>query len=156
MKFFHAVNLSIYLALRRGRRRKKADLHFGPISASLLRRIQPNVLVSGLVLLLSFLQAVASRASPTPPPNVLVIIADQWRFDALGCAGNPDVKTPNLDRLAGESVRFVNAISTCPVCSPMRACFLTGQRPLTHGVFLNDVPLDPNAATIGKVFKAAG
>jgi len=89
-------------------------------------------------------------------PNVLVIIADQWRFDAFGYAGNPDVRTPNLDRMARESVRFVNGISTCPVCSPMRASFLTGQRPLTHGVFLNDVPLDPNATTIGKILSKAG
>ena len=89
-------------------------------------------------------------------PNVLVILADQWRFDALGHAGNPDVKTPHLDALAKQSVRFINAVSGVPVCSPMRASFLTGQRPLTHGVFLNDVPLDPQATTIGKVFKAAG
>jgi arylsulfatase A-like enzyme len=90
------------------------------------------------------------------PPNVLVIIADQWRYNAFGFAGNTDVKTPHLDRLAGKSVHFVNAISSLPVCSPMRASFLTGQRPLTHGVFLNDVPLDPGANTIAKVFKQRG
>src|SRR5437016_9411290 len=90
------------------------------------------------------------------PPNVLVILADQWRSEALGFAGNPDVKTPHLDMLARESVRFLNAVSGLPVCSPMRASFLTGQRPLTHGVFLNNVPLNPGAASIGKVLRAAG
>ena len=89
-------------------------------------------------------------------PNVLVIIADQWRAEAFGFAGNPDVKTPNLDKLASQSVRCVNAVSGLPVCSPMRASFLTGQRPLTDGVFMNDVLLNPQAQTIGKVFKQAG
>jgi arylsulfatase A-like enzyme len=90
------------------------------------------------------------------PPNVLVVIADQWRYDAFGFAGNPDVQTPNLDALAKESVRCINAISPLPVCSPMRASFMTGQRPLTHGVFLNDVPLNPEAHSIARTFTKGG
>jgi arylsulfatase A-like enzyme len=89
-------------------------------------------------------------------PNVLVVVADQWRAQAFGFAGDPNVKTPHFDRLANESIHFANAVSGLPVCSPMRATMLTGQRPLTHGVFINDVPLNPEAATIGKTFKAAG
>jgi arylsulfatase A-like enzyme len=92
----------------------------------------------------------------TRTPNILFVLADQWRFEAFGYAGNPDVKTPNLDRLQREGIRFVNAVSGMPVCSPMRASFLTGQRPLTHGVFLNDVPLNPEAVTIAKVLRATG
>jgi len=88
--------------------------------------------------------------------NILFIIADQWRFEACGYAGNADVKTPNLDRLATEGVSFVNAVSGLAVCSPMRASFLTGQRPLTHGVFLNDVPLNPKANAIAKVLAEVG
>ena len=94
--------------------------------------------------------------SGTRPPNILFVLADQWRAEAFGYAGNPDVKTPNLDQLQREGIRFVNAVSGMPVCSPMRASFLTGQRPLTHGVFLNDVPLNPEAVTIAKVLAAAG
>lgn len=89
-------------------------------------------------------------------PNILVVIADQWRKQAFGFAGDPNVKTPNFDALAKVSVQCINAISGMPVCSPTRASYLTGQRPLTHGVFINDVPLDPNAVTIGKVLNAAG
>jgi arylsulfatase A-like enzyme len=89
------------------------------------------------------------------PPNILFVLADQWRFEALGYAGNRDVKTPNLDRLQREGICFVNAVSGMPVCSPMRASFLTGQRPLTHGVFLNDVPLNPEAITLAKVLGQA-
>ena len=52
-----------------------------------------------------------------------------------------------LDRLAAESVRFTNAVAGMPVCSPTRASLLTGQKPLTHGIFLNDVQLSLEAAT---------
>ena len=51
-------------------------------------------------------------------PNVLFIIADQWRGDCLGAAGHPDVKTPVLDSLAVQGVRFDNAYSSCPTCVP--------------------------------------
>jgi arylsulfatase A-like enzyme len=98
----------------------------------------------------------AERPAATRPPNIVFVLADQWRYEAFGYAGNPDVKTPNLDRLQREGVQFANAVSAMPVCSPMRASLLTGQRPLTHGVFLNDVPLNPEAVTIAKVLRAAG
>ncbi|PKA97475.1 arylsulfatase A-like enzyme [Flavobacteriaceae bacterium MAR_2009_75] len=92
----------------------------------------------------------------TIKPNVLIILTDQWRAQATGYAGDPNVSTPNLDELAATSVNFENAVSGMPVCSPFRASLLTGQRPLTHGVFMNDVQLDTNALTIAKVFNKAG
>jgi arylsulfatase A-like enzyme len=94
----------------------------------------------------------------TPPrkPNLVYVFADQWRAEATGYAGNKDVRTPNLDRLADESVNFENAVSCCPVCSPYRASLLTGQYPLTHGVFLNDVPLRNEAVSIAQAYQRAG
>jgi len=89
-------------------------------------------------------------------PNLVFIFADQWRVQATGYTGNRDVKTPNLDRLAKESINFSNAVSGCPVCSPYRASLMTGQYWLTHGIFYNDKPLDPEAVTIGKVYRRAG
>lgn len=89
-------------------------------------------------------------------PNVVLVFADQWRAQATGYAGDPNVKTPRLDALAQESLNFSLAISNCPVCSPYRGSLMTGQYPLTHGVFVNDVTLDPDAVTMGKVFAAAG
>jgi arylsulfatase A-like enzyme len=89
-------------------------------------------------------------------PNILFIVADQWRAQAFGFAGDPNVKTPHLDRLERESINFTQAVSGMPVCSPTRASLLTGQRPLTHGIFLNDVPLRPDAVTIAKTLGAAG
>jgi arylsulfatase A-like enzyme len=110
-----------------------------------------------LCLLLCFTAACGGRASGAErKPNLLIIVADQWRAQAFGFAGDPNVKTPNLDRLAAASVSVTNAISGCPVCSPFRASLLTGQRPLTHGVFVNDVPLSPNAITLAKVLKNTG
>ena len=89
-------------------------------------------------------------------PNVVVVLADQWRAQAFGHRGDPNVKTPHLDRLAAQGVCFTHAVSGLPVCSPTRASLLTGQRPLTHGIFLNDVPLDPGATTIAKVLRGEG
>lgn len=89
-------------------------------------------------------------------PNILFILADQWRAQATGYAGDVNVHTPNLDRLASESVNMTRAVSGCPVCCPMRASLMTGQFPLTHGVFLNDVPLSTDAFTIGDALQGAG
>src|SRR6186997_2531042 len=61
-----------------------------------------------------------------PRPNVLFILMDDLRFDDLACMGHPFVQTPNIDRLAREGVLFRNAFATTPLCSPSRACFLTG------------------------------
>jgi len=60
-------------------------------------------------------------------PNLLFIMTDQQRYDAIGYAGNKEIKTPNMDRLAKEGVFFQNAYSACPVCVPARSVILTGQ-----------------------------
>ena len=89
-------------------------------------------------------------------PNILFVIADQWRAQAFGFAGDPNVHTPHLDRFERTTVNFTQAVAGMPVCSPTRASLLTGQRPQTHGIFLNDVPLNTKAVTLPKVLKAAG
>jgi arylsulfatase A-like enzyme len=112
--------------------------------------------VKAAVPFLLFILVLCEPLRATDKPNILVVIADQWRAQAFGFAGDPNVQTPNFDRLAMESVRLKNAVSGLPVCSPMRASFLTGQRPLTHGVFINDVPLSTNVITLASVFRDAG
>ena len=89
-------------------------------------------------------------------PNVIIAFADQWRQQACGYAGNPAVHTPNLDRLAEQSINFVNAVAGCPVCSPYRASLMTGQFPLTHGVFVNDVYLSNRAVSLAQAFARGG
>src|SRR5579864_7691864 len=89
-------------------------------------------------------------------PNVLFILADEWRAQATGYNGDTNVGAPVLDRLQSESVSFENAVSGCAVCCPYRASLLTGQYPLTNGVFINDVELKPKGPTFGEMFRRAG
>ncbi len=94
------------------------------------------------ILLLSLLLAFPPEGMSQPPsgaasdsrPNIVFILVDDLRWDELGCAGHPFVKTPNIDRIAGEGARFRNAFMTTPLCSPSRASFLTGQYAHTHGI----------------------
>ncbi len=73
----------------------------------------------------------------TKKPNILLILTDQHRLSALGCYGQTQCKTPNIDRLAREGILFENAYTTCPLCSPARATIMTGQYPHSHGVTAN-------------------
>ncbi|WP_175477152.1 sulfatase family protein [Ruania alba] len=92
----------------------------------------------------------------TRRPNVLVVLTDQWRAQATGYAGDENVSTPVLDTLAAESVNFTEAVSGTPVCCPARASMLTGQYPLQHGVYINDVELEPTGSTLAEEFATAG
>ncbi len=93
---------------------------------------------------------------PRTRPNVVLVFADQWRAQATGYAGDPNVQTPRLDALARESISLTTAVAGCPVCSPYRASLITGRYPLTHGVFLNDVCLSRDAVSMADAFRAAG
>jgi len=66
-------------------------------------------------------------------PNILFLMTDQHRADCLGCDGNAVIKTPNLDRIAREGIRFTHAYSSTPSCTPARAAILTGLSPWNHG-----------------------
>jgi arylsulfatase A-like enzyme len=68
------------------------------------------------------------------PINIVFILTDDQGIWAAGCYGNPEIRTPNIDRLAATGVRFENFFITIPVCSASRACFLTGRIPSQHGV----------------------
>ena len=83
----------------------------------------------------------AAAAPVANKPNIVYLLADQWRAAATGYNGDPNVKTPNLDRLAKESLNFRNTVSVCPVCTPYRAALLTRRYPTSTGMFLNDAHL---------------
>ena len=87
-----------------------------------------------LVVCLATLAARTSSVNDETRPNILFIMADQMRADLMGCAGNPAAKTPNLDWLASQGVRFKNAFSSTPTCTPARAAILTGLSPWYHGM----------------------
>jgi N-acetylglucosamine-6-sulfatase len=76
-------------------------------------------------------------AADAPKPNVLFILCDDIRWNAMSCAGHPTIKTPNIDRIATEGVRFANMFCTTSLCSPSRASILTGLYAHTHGVTNN-------------------
>jgi len=61
------------------------------------------------------------------PQNTLIILSDEHNPRVLGAAGHPQIRTPNLDRLAGRGTRFTAAYTNCPICVPARAAFATGQ-----------------------------
>ena len=82
---------------------------------------------------LLLLTAIPVEASDIQP-NILFIVADNQPASILGAYGNPDVKTPNIDRLANEGVRFTHAFAVHGMCSPTRATLLTGLLPSQHGV----------------------
>ncbi|MBW2324041.1 MAG: sulfatase-like hydrolase/transferase [Deltaproteobacteria bacterium] len=89
-------------------------------------------------------------------PNIIYFYSDQHRHDAMGCAGNSVIKTPNLDRMANEGMRFSRAYSQCPVCQPARASVLTGLYNHQHNISQNFVKdFDPGWSTINS-FKARG
>lgn len=90
------------------------------------------------------------------PINLLFIFADQMRGQAMGCAGNPAVSTPNLDRLAAQGVRATNAISSYPVCGPYRASLLTGNHVFRNGMYFNDILLPEHNRCVGSMFSDAG
>jgi arylsulfatase A-like enzyme len=94
-----------------------------------------------------------------PPKNLLFVFSDQQSFDMLGCAGNPQVQTPNLDAFARQGIRFTHAVANCPVCTPCRSMLISGRHPLHNNCFDNDRRLltEPEIGPgIGHILRAAG
>jgi arylsulfatase A-like enzyme len=92
----------------------------------------------------------------TQPLNVLFIMADQLRRDALGCYGNPVVQTPHIDGLAEGGVRFDDMYAAYPVCAPNRASIITGRYPSVHRLRANGMRLPADAVTLMKVLRDVG
>ena len=95
--------------------------------------------------------------------NLIYVFADQWRYQALGCACQDQVLTPNMDSFAKESLSFENAYSTFPLCTPHRGSLMTGKYPFSIGLWTNckigleeKVMLKPQETCIGNVLKEGG
>jgi N-acetylglucosamine-6-sulfatase len=112
------------------------------------------LLVAGL--LLAGLLPGRAFAAANRPPNMVFILTDDHRWDALSAMGHPFLQTPHLDRLANEGILFENAFVTTSLCSPSRASFLTGQYAHTHGVVTNHTPWDNRNVTFLERLNAAG
>tara|TARA_R110002049_G_scaffold309268_1_gene519551 strand:- start:72627 stop:74078 length:1452 start_codon:yes stop_codon:yes gene_type:complete len=87
-----------------------------------------------MILTLLGLIVSVSSAHANQPPNIVFVIADDLRFDALACTGNPHVRTPHIDRIAAEGMNFQATYVTTPICSPSRASFLSGLYASTHRI----------------------
>lgn len=111
----------------------KINLNFNCINEEIFNA----VLKSGPGVLLSLLVSFNSHAQKKP--NLLFIMTDQQRYDALSIAGNSVLKTPNLDRLAKQGAWFTNAYTQCAVCAPTRASILTGCTVENHQILTNEV-----------------
>ncbi len=101
----------------------------------------------------------AVLSAPGRRPNFLFFLTDDQRYDALSCAGNRILRTPNLDRIAAEGVRFAHAFVTNSLCAPSRATIVTGLYSHAHGVTWNTGPhtqLDPALPTFPKLLQRGG
>jgi len=97
-----------------------------------------------------------AEPAATPRPNILFIMVDEMRWNALGCAGNSIVRTPNLDRLAREGTRFATAYTCSPVCVPSRYCFFTSRYAHVHGSTDNGTPPQPGQVLLPPLLKHYG
>jgi arylsulfatase A-like enzyme len=108
-----------------------------------------------------------NATSPTPP-NIVMVFIDDMGWGDLGCYGNPDIKTPNIDRLASQGILFEQFYVASPICSPSRVAVTTGQYPARHKInsYLNSRQknaargmanfLDPGVPAIARSFESAG
>jgi choline-sulfatase len=90
------------------------------------------------------------------PANTLVILSDEHQARAMGCAGHPFVRTPNLDRLASRGLRFTNAVTPSPICVPARAAFATGQPVYRCRYWDNSIAYDGRVRGWGHALQEAG
>lgn len=124
-----------------------------------------SVLLMTLTMLMIFLTANLTTTAQTDRrslqvkrPNVILIITDDQGHGDLGFHGNPKIKTPNIDRLARESTRFVN-FYVSPVCAPTRARLMTGRYNYRTGVvdtYLGRAMLHPDEVTLAEMLSGAG
>jgi choline-sulfatase len=89
-------------------------------------------------------------------PNIVLIVSDQHRADWLGCAGHPAVRTPHLDGLARDGVRFTQVSCNAPLCVPSRMSMLAGRQPCRTGVYGNDASLPSDMPTFAHALGLAG
>src|SRR5262249_44318642 len=109
----------------------RADRHSRSVwSACVFSAAFPSLMRIAFLFLIVF----SAFAAEPPKPNLIFILSDNHGAWTLGCYGNNDIRTPNIDRLATEGTLFIQAFCANPVCSPSRATFLTGLIPSQHGV----------------------
>ncbi len=105
---------------------------------------------------LALLSTAANAAEADRGPNILFVMVDEMRWNAMGCAGHPLVKTPHLDRLAREGTRFANAYTCAPICTPSRFSFFTSRYAHVHGSVDNGTGLSEPQVLLPSILKHHG
>ena len=108
---------------------------------------------------LGTLVGAAASSQTTPSPNVVFILADDLGYGDLGCYGQKVIRTPNIDRLAAEGMRFTQVYAGCTVCAPSRCALMTGKHTghaRVRGNVKPEVPLEAEDVTVAEVLKKAG
>ena len=90
------------------------------------------------------------------PPHILIMMTDQQRADTMGCAGHPQIRTPNLDRIAREGMRFAQATTVSPFCMPARVSFAEGRYPHNHGMWSNQGAMSRTDVTLFQLLQRSG
>src|SRR5881296_3610297 len=103
-------------------------------------------------------QPVFTNPPPAPrKPSIIFILADDLGYGDLGCYGQKKTRTPNIDQMAAEGMRFTQCYAGSPVCAPSRACLMTGQHTGHSRIRGNQAfPLQPQDVTVAELLKAAG
>jgi N-sulfoglucosamine sulfohydrolase len=109
-----------------------------------------------LPLALALCAVVGPLAAQESRPNVLVVLSDDHSAAHVGCYGNKDIKTPNLDRFAAEGVRFERAYVACPQCVPSRAAIMTGRSPVAIGMTRFSAPLPADVPIYPQLMREKG
>jgi N-sulfoglucosamine sulfohydrolase len=107
-------------------------------------------------LLVAFVVLFSISAQAAERLNILLILSDDHSFPHVGCYGNPDIQTPNLDKFAAQGMRFDRAYVTTPQCVPSRASFMTGRSPIQIGMTRFSAPLPRDIKTFPEALRAAG
>ncbi len=122
------------------------------------KKVAPGILiVAGAILILVSAVMAEDHAAAKKHPNLVFVFSDQQSSDMLGCYGNKEIITPQLDRFAQGAVRFNHCISNSPVCTPYRCILMSGQHPLQSGGMANDIQILPGQGHyFGEILRDAG
>src|SRR5881296_1893923 len=126
-----------------------------------MKSIIPNLSLLPGQLLLSFVIVSAASAAEKRPPNIVIIFTDDQGYQDVGCFGSPNIKTPNLDRMATQGMRFTDFYVGQAVCSASRVALLTGCYPNRVGILgalgpRSKTGINSNEVTLAEILKARG